>query len=59
MRRVGQPKISSYCLFVWCKSKVLGGRGSTRFPTPIVESFSADFFPAIESYWTEYHLEFF
>ena len=54
----GQPKISSYCLCVWCKSKELGGRGSTRFPTSIVESFSADFLPAIESYWKESHLEF-
>ena len=54
----GQPKISSCCLCVWCKSKELGGRGSTRFPTLIVESFSADFLPAIENYWTESHLEF-
>ena len=48
----GQPKISSCCLCVWCKSKELGGRGSTRSPTSMVESFSVDFLPAIESYWT-------
>ena len=52
------PKISSCGPCVWCKSKELGGRGSTRFPTSMVESFSADFLPAIESYWTESHLEF-
>ena len=54
----GQTKISSCCLCVWCKSKEFGGRESTRFPTSIVESFSADFLPAIESYWKESHLEF-
>ena len=54
----GQPKISSCCLCVWCKSKELGGRGSTRFPTSIVESFSADILAAIESYWKESHLKF-
>ena len=55
---LGQPKISSCCLCVWYKSKELRGRGSTRFPTSIVESFSADFLPAIESYWTEPHSDF-
>ena len=54
----GQTKISSCFLCVWCKSKEFGGRESTRFPTSIVESFSADFLPAIESYWKESHLEF-
>ena len=54
----GQPKISSCCLCVWYKSKELRGRGSTRFPTSIVESFSADFLPAIESYWTEPYSDF-
>ena len=57
MRMWGQPKISSCCLCAWCKSKELGCRGSTRFPTPMVKRFSADFLPAIESYWTELHLE--
>ena len=54
----GKSKISSCCLCVWCKSKELGGRGSTRLPTTMVESFSADFFPAIARYWAEPHLEF-
>ena len=59
----GKPKISFCCLCVWCKSKELGGKGggggvSTRFSTPMVENFSVDFLPAIESYWTESHLEF-
>ena len=58
MRMWGQPKTSSCCLCVWCRSKELGGRGSTRFPLSMVESFSVDFFPAIESYWTESQLEF-
>ena len=54
----GQPKISSCCLCVWYKSKELRGRGSTRFPTSIVVSFSADFLPAIESYWIEPYSDF-
>ena len=58
MRMQGQPKTLFCCLCVWCKSKELGGRRSTRFPTSTVESFSADFLPAIESHWTESHLEF-
>ena len=58
MRMWGQPKTSSCCLCVWCNSKESGGRRSTRFPTSMVESLSADFIPAIESYWTESHLEF-
>ena len=48
----GQPKISSCCLCVWCKSEELGGIRSKRFPISMVESFSADFVSAIESYWT-------
>ena len=48
----GQPKISSCCLCVWCESNKLGCRGSTRFPTSMVESFSVYFLPAKESYWT-------
>ena len=55
MRMWGQPEISSCYLCVWCKSKELGGRGSRRFPTSMVESFYADFLPAIESYWRESH----
>ena len=58
MRMCSQPKISSSCFCVWSKSKELGDRGSTRFPASMVESFSADFFPAIEGYWTESQLEF-
>ena len=58
MRMWGQPKTSSCCLCVWCNSKESGGRRSTRFPTSMVESLSADFLPAIESYGTESHLEF-
>ena len=48
MRMWGQSKTSSCCLCVWCKSKELQRRGSTRFPTLMVESFSTDFLPAIE-----------
>ena len=42
MRMLGESKISSCCICVLCKSRVLGGRGSPRFPclTPAVESFS-------------------
>ena len=58
MRMWGQPKTSSCCLCVWYKSKELRSRGSTRFPKSMVERFSADFLPAIESYWTESHLKF-
>ena len=42
---------------VWWKSRKLGGRGSPRFPTAMVERFSADLLPAIKSYWPETHLE--
>ena len=56
MRTLGQT--SSSCLCVSCKSRELGGQGSPRFPTPMVESFSADLLPAIECYWTESHLKF-
>ena len=44
MRTWGQSKISSCCLCVWCKSRELGSRGSPRFVTPIVESFSLQTF---------------
>ena len=40
-----QSEISSCCICVWCKSREMGGRGSPRFPTPMVESFSADHLP--------------
>ena len=57
MRTWSQSKTSSCCLYLWCKSRELGGRGSPRFPTAMVESFSADPLPAIRSYWPETHLE--
>ena len=59
MRTQSQIKISSCCLYVWCKSRELGGRGSPRFPTPMVESFSTDLLLAIKCYWAEQHLELF
>ena len=59
MRTQSQTKISSCCLYVWCKSRELGGRGSPRFPTPMVESFSADLLLAIKCYWAKSHLELF
>ena len=55
MRTWGQ--ISSGCLYVWCKSRELGGRESSKFPTPMVESFSTDLLPALECHWTESHLK--
>ena len=58
LRMWGQPKISSCCLCVWYKLKEIGGKGRTRFLTLMAESFSEDLLPAIESYWTESHLEF-
>ena len=42
MRMWGQSKISPCCIYVWCKSRELGGRGSPRFPTQMVEIFFAD-----------------
>ena len=40
----------------------MGGRGvgggGARFPTLMVEIFSADFLSPIESFWTKSHLEF-
>ena len=48
MRTWGQSKISSCCICVWCKSREIGGRGSPRFPTLMVESFSPDLFPAVK-----------
>ena len=38
----GQSKVSSYCLCIWCESRELGSRGSSRFScvTPVVEAFS-------------------
>ena len=32
MRTWGQSKSSSFCFCVWCESRELGGRGSSRFP---------------------------
>ena len=46
-------------LSVWSKSRELAGKGSPRFPTPMMESFSADLLPTIKSYWGESHLELF
>ena len=44
MRTWDQSKISSYCFCVWCKSRELGSRGSSRFPcvTPVLETFYSD-----------------
>ena len=42
----------------WGQSKELGGRGSARYPTPMVKRFSTDCLPAIESYCTESQLVF-
>ena len=53
MRMCGQYKISFCCICDWCESREMGGRGSVRLPTPMVESFSADLLPAIKSYWAE------
>ena len=33
-------------------SREVGGRGSPRFPAPVVENFSADLLPATKGYWT-------
>ena len=49
----GQSNISSHCICDWCESRKMGGMGTPRLPTPMVESFSADLLPAIKSYWTE------
>ena len=57
--RGGQSKNLPCSLCVSCKSRELGGRGSPRFPTPVVESFSVDLLPTIKSYWAESHLELF
>ena len=42
MRTWDQSKILSYCFCVWCESRELGSRGSSRLPcvTPVVEAFS-------------------
>ena len=53
-----QSKISSSCYICdWCESRKMGGRGSPKLPTPMVESFSADL-PAIKCYWTESRLRY-
>ena len=53
MRMWGQSKISSCSICDWFESREMGDRGSPRLPTPMVESFSADLLPAINSYWIE------
>ena len=52
-------KISSCCFCVWCKSRELGVRESSRFSpvTPVVESFFSDLLRAVISYLAELHLE--
>ena len=47
-----ESKILPCCFHVWCNSRELGGRGSSRFPcvTPVVESFFSDLLQAIISY---------
>ena len=57
-RTWGQSKISSCCVCFWSEQKELRGRRSTRFPAPMLESFSTDFVPALECYFTESHLGF-
>ena len=49
----GQSKISCHCICDWCESRKMGGMGTPRLPTPMVESFSADLLPVIKSYWAE------
>ena len=58
MRMCGQYKIH-FVFCDWCESREMGGRGSIRLPTPMVESFFADLLPAIKSYWTELPFELF
>ena len=55
----GSDSTRSNRLCVWHKSRELGGRGSPRFPTAMMESFSTDLLPGIKSYWAESHLELF
>ena len=56
MRTWVQSKFSYCYLSVWCKSRELGGRGSPKFPTPMMEIF-AYFLSAIKCHWPESHLE--
>ena len=44
MRTRCQSEISSYCFCVWCESRELGGRVSSRYPcvTRLVKTFSPD-----------------
>ena len=44
-------------LYYMCIKRI-GGPGSPRFRTPMVKSFSVNLLTALESYWTESHLEF-
>ena len=55
----GSDSARSIRLCVWRKSRELGGRGSPRFPTSMLESFSTDLLSAIKIYWAETHLELF
>ena len=55
----GSDLTGSNRLCIWRKSRALAGRGSPRFLTQIMESFSADLLPAIKSYWEESHLKLF
>ena len=59
MRTWGRPKFH-LVVFVYGvnQESYLIGRVSPRFPTPMVESSSADLLPAIKRYRTELHLEF-
>ena len=52
----GSDSAGSIRLCVWRKSRELGGRGSPRFSTSMMESFSTDLLPAIKSYWAESHI---
>ena len=54
---LGVIRLGSIHLCVWHKSRELRGRGSPGFPTPMIESFSAELLPAIKGYWVESHLE--
>ena len=45
-----QSKISSCCVSDRCESREIGGRGRSRLPTRMVESFSTDLLPAIKTF---------
>ena len=56
---VGSVQDFIFWFCVWCKSRELGGRVSSRFlcVTPVMESFSSNFLRAIISYRTESYLK--